>query len=490
MDEPLDTGAASEALLSYLEDRRYEGPELTADGCFTGAAGGSACGDLVRISIRIVGSLVSEVSVASHGCGPTRAATAAAAELVVDQPVLVAAAIGESAIADRLGGLSTSHSHASLLAADALGRALSAAASSGIDLASPPDSGSRTLVALSGGVDSTAAALLERQAGREVAAVTVKLWADPATDGTRSCCSPEAVLEARRLAHALGLPHLTLDLRERFRGEVVGPFSRDHAAGLTPNPCVLCNGDVRIDEMAALASRIGADRLATGHYARLVDDGDGPLLSRPADEAKDQTHMLSGLRPSTLARLHFPLAESTKPEARRLVAEAGLERTASGPESQDLCFLAGTDKLEFLRTHAGLDPREGEIVDSRGRVLGKHRGHQGFTVGQRRGLGLGGGTPLYVTEVDPVRNRVVVGPRSELERSEVRLVGVRLHRPAARIDSVRLRHHQAPIACSASDEDGELRLDLSRPATGVAPGQTASLLDGGMVLGHGTIATA
>ena len=490
MDESLETGAPGEALLAYLEDRRHEGPELTATGCFTGAAGGTACGDLVRISIRVADSRIAEVTSASDGCAPTRAATAAVAEMVLDQPVLVAAGIGEDAIAERLGGLSSTHSHASLLAADALGRALSAAASSGIELASPPPSGSRTLVALSGGVDSTAAALLERQAGREVAAVTVKLWADPATDGTRSCCSPEAVLEARRLAHALGVPHLTLDLRERFRGEVVEPFGRDHAAGLTPNPCVLCNGDVRIDEMAALATRIGAERLATGHYARLVDDGEGPLLSRPADEAKDQTHMLSGLRPSTLARLHFPLGESTKPEARRLVAEAGLERTAEGPESQDLCFLAGTDKLEFLRNHASLGPREGEIVDSRGRVLGRHPGYHGFTIGQRRGLGLGGGTPLYVTKVDPVRNRVVVGPRAELERSEVRLVDVRLHRPATRVDSVRLRHHQAPIGCSASGEGGELRLDLSRPATGVAPGQTASLLDGSMVLGHGTIATA
>ncbi len=165
-----------------------------------------------------------------------------------------------------------------------------------------------------------------------MAAVTLKLWADPATDGERSCCSPEAVLRARRLAHSLGMPHLTLDLRSEFRTGVVSPFLDGYAEGRTPNPCVLCNGEVRIDAMIALAERLGAEALVTGHYARIADDGEGPLLAGASDAAKDQTYMLSGLRPASLARLRFPLADLTKPEVREIAGAAGLEVAGPGRE--------------------------------------------------------------------------------------------------------------------------------------------------------------
>src|SRR6185503_14812058 len=229
----------------------------------------------------------------------------------------------------------------------------------------------------------------------EVVAVTLKLWADQDTDGERSCCSPEAVLGARRLAHSLGIPHLTLDLEGEFRDGVVGPFLRGYAEGRTPNPCVLCNGELRIDAMIALAGRLGAAKLATGHYARIADDGDGPLLAGAADDAKDQTYMLSGLSPESLSRLRFPLGELTKPEVREIAAAVGLD-VARRADSQDLCFLAGQGKREFLRRHAGLGERPGEVVDRTGRRLGTHSGHHNFTVGQRRGLRVGGGEPLYV----------------------------------------------------------------------------------------------
>ncbi len=223
------------------------------------------------------------------------------------------------------------------------------------------------LVAVSGGVDSAVAAWLECEGGAEVVAVTVKLWADRQTDGARSCCSPEAVVGARSLAHSIGIPHLTMDLEQSFRATVVDDFLAGHAAGRTPNPCVRCNGLVRLDAMADLAGRLGATRLATGHYARVADDGRGPLLVAPADRAKDQTYMLSAVSPRTLAHLRFPLAELTKPEVRRIAADAGLP-VASKRESQDLCFLAGQGKRAFLARHARLPEREGEVVDRTGRA--------------------------------------------------------------------------------------------------------------------------
>jgi tRNA-specific 2-thiouridylase len=404
--------------------------------------------------------------------------------------VLDAARLGPVEVAAELGGLSPQGRHAAELAADALHRALSAAASSGTGLAAPPAAGERVLVAMSGGVDSAVAALLERRRGAEVVAVTLKLWADRHTDGARSCCSPEAVVGARELAHGLGVPHLTLDLEEAFRESVVEGFLRGHEAGRTPNPCVVCNGEVRIDAMLALAQRVGASALATGHYARVVDDGAGPLLAVPADAAKDQTYMLSALRPDTLAALRFPLADITKAQARELAADAGLP-VARKRESQDLCFLAGEGKRAFLARHSRLRERSGEIVDRGGRVLGRHRGHHNFTVGQRRGLGVAAGDPLYVLSTDATANRVVVGPRAALAARTVQVRDAVLLRDGDRVDRVKLRYRSRPIACTVEGAAGshpELCLELAEPAYGVAPGQTACLMDGGLVVGHATIA--
>ena len=242
----------------------------------------------------------------AEGCAALTACAAAACEAVEGESVLGAASLGADEIADLVGGLSPQGRHAAELAGDALGRALAALAASGDPIVPAPGVGDRVLVAVSGGVDSAVAALLERERGAEVVAVTLKLWADERTDGTQACCSPEAVRGARALAHAQGIPHLTLDLEEAFRREVVGTFVDGYRAGSTPNPCVICNGDLRIDAMVALADRVGASHLATGHYARIADDGDGPLLAAAADEAKDQTYMLSGLRPATLAAAPVP----------------------------------------------------------------------------------------------------------------------------------------------------------------------------------------
>ena len=335
---------------------------------------------------------------------------------------------------------------------------------------------------MSGGVDSAVAAL---RTGGEPVAVTLELWADEANDASASCCSAHAVRVARSLAHGMGMPHFTLDLRPEFRAGVVEPWLAGHAEGETPNPCVRCNGHVRLDAMLAFADALGAAALATGHYARVSADG---LLRSAADPAKDQAYMLCALAPATLARMRFPLGELTKPEVRALAAEAGLP-VASKADSQDLCFLAGTGRAAFLARHGGARERPGDLVDRGGRVLGRHRGHHGFTVGQRKGIGVAAPEPLYVLATDARTNRVTVGARAELATREVAVRGALLHRPAAEVDAVRLRYRSKPLGCAVEEHGrGRVTLRLSEPVDGAAPGQTACLYAGDVVVGYGTIA--
>jgi tRNA-specific 2-thiouridylase len=450
-------------------------------GAHDGAAGGAACGDLIRVSVRVEGDRVAAATFDAQGCGALTAAGSAVVTLVDGEPLLEAARVGTAVIADELGGLSPGKLHAADLAADALHRALGAAAAA---QAAVPPRCSRTLVAMSGGVDSAVAALLVQRGGREAVAVTLELWADAENDAAASCCSAHAVRLARSVAHRMGMPHFTLDLREEFRAGVVAPFLAGYAAGETPNPCVGCNGHVRLDAMLAFADRLGAADLATGHYARLA----GGLLRAAADPAKDQTYMLAALSGAALARMRFPLGELTKPQVRALAAEAELP-VASRAESQDLCFLAGTGKAAFLARHGGIADRPGEIVDAAGRVLGSHRGHHHFTVGQRRGLGVPAAEPLYVLRTEARANRVVVGPRAELATDRVRVRGARLHRPGEEVDAVRLRYHARPVPCRVARADGaRLELELGEPFNGAAPGQAAQLLRGDVVVGWGTIA--
>jgi tRNA-specific 2-thiouridylase len=457
------------------------------------------CGDLSRVSLAIEDGRIAAVTFDAEGCGATRAATAAVAEMVDGEAVIEAARIGSGAVEAAIGGLTPAKRHAAQLAADALHRALAAAAASSERLAprglAAPANGSthreRVLVAMSGGVDSAVAALLERERGAEVLAVTLKLWADPETDGAKACCSPEAVLGARAVAHSLDIPHLTLDLEEEFRRRVVGAFLAGYAGGATPNPCIVCNGEVRIAAMLDLAERLGAERLVTGHYARIVDDGAGPLLAAAADRAKDQSYMLAALPPALLAGLGFPLTELSKGEVREIAARHGLA-VARKPESQDLCFLAGQGKAGFLRRHGGLDDRDGAVLDRSGRAIGSHSGHHNFTVGQRRGIGVSAPEPLYVLDTDAAANTVTVGTREDLAARRVTVRDAVLHRDGARVDAVKLRYRSTPVpaavAAARTGRHAELDVELEEAFDAAAPGQTAVLLSGEAIVGHGTIA--
>jgi tRNA-specific 2-thiouridylase len=487
----------SEDLLQHLE--RPLGRGHRPEGAYVGAAGGAACGDLIRISIAVdpdsADGRIEDAGFDASGCGATVAAGSAAVGLLRGAPLLEAARTGAEQIALELGGLSPAKRHAAELAADALHRALGGAARERAALAPVPG---RTLVAMSGGVDSAVAALLVAEGGEEAVGVTLELWSDQENDGEQSCCSAEAVRGARELAHGLGMAHLSIDLRAEFRAGVIEHWLVDHAGGLTPNPCVRCNGNVRLDAMLELARRLGSNALATGHYARVHDAREpvarrgGPLLRRAVDEGKDQSYVLSALAPESLAHLRFPLGALRKARVRELAERAGLA-VARRQDSQDLCFLAGTRQAAFLERHGGLGVRPGSIVDREGHVLGLHRGAHTLTVGQRHGLGIGGGAPLYVLATDALANTVTVGPRDGLLAPAVEVRDVTLHRDGATVDGVRVRSHGRRLGCRLPEGSGtgrhqRLRVELERPAERTAPGQLACLYAGELVVGHGTIA--
>ncbi len=429
-----------------------------------GSAGGALCGDLVTVSVRVEGDRVVAMGWEASGCGATHAAASAATSLALDEDVFTAARVSTATISAALGGLSPGKVHAAELVCDAFHSALGAAVRTG---AAVPAWGG-TVVAMSGGVDSAVAALLCEDA----VGVTVELWRDPENDAEASCCSASAVRAARSMAHGLGMAHFTLDLRDEFRAGVVDPWLADHAAGLTPNPCVRCNGHVRLDAMLAFADRLGARDLATGHYARIDADG---RLRAGADPAKDQAYMLAATAPATLARLRFPLGELTKPEVRTLAQEAGMP-VAGKAESQDLCFLAGVGKAAFLRRHGAPDV-PGEIVRD-GEVVGRHDGASGFTVGQRKGIRVAAEEPLYVLRKTGAT--VTVGRKAELETREVRVRDAVVH---ASPDRVRLRYRSRSVGCRLEGE----HVHLDEPVDGVAPGQVAVFYAGDSVVGHGTI---
>ena len=344
-----------------------------------------------------------------------------------------------------------------------------------------PHSAGRVAVAMSGGVDSAVALLRSLPAA---IGVTLRLWLDPdGPDAERACCSPEAVIAARETCHALGVPHVTLDLREEFRKTIVDPFVRAYESGETPNPCIRCNGAFRFGRLLEFAQEAGADRLVTGHYARIAEHRGRLLLARGADPHKDQSYMLARLDPRHLGQIAFPLGDQTKDETRAEAERAGLA-VASRGESQEACFLAGDDYRAFLERR-GLGRVEGAIVDEEGHELGRHAGHWRFTPGQRKGLGVTAPLPLYTLRSDPSTNTVVVGPREALGRMTVDATGG-LYVPVERVQ-VKLRYRSETVAARVDVIEQGFRLELDAPAYAVAPGQAAVLYEGDVVVGAGLI---
>lgn len=348
---------------------------------------------------------------------------------------------------------------------------------------------------MSGGVDSSAAASLLMEQGYDVVGITLKLWPqDCVSRAEDKCCGPQAVTDARSVAHRLGIPYYLIDEAEDFQKQVIGYFAEEYRAGRTPNPCVMCNEKLKFGSLLSRARKLGADIVATGHYARVEKDPTTgrTLLKRGRDLRKDQSYFLFSLRQDQLSHVLFPLGDLTKSETRD-VARVACLKTADKEESMEICFVPDKDYGRFLQQAKLVEKHRGDIVDIHGHKLGEHDGIEFYTIGQRKGLGISSPNPLYVIELDPATNRVIVGDDSLLEKSELtvqRCNWIPWETPPESIEAmvkIRYNHTGAPATIRPAS-DGTARIHLHVPQRAITPGQACVVYQDDLVLGGGWIA--
>ena len=346
---------------------------------------------------------------------------------------------------------------------------------------------------MSGGVDSSATAALLLEQGYDVVGITLKLWPqDCVSRAEDKCCGPQAVTDARAVCHKLGIPYYLIDEAEQFQSKVIQYFADEYKAGRTPNPCVMCNQNLKFGRLIDRADQLGAQYIATGHFARL-DQCDGRvLLKRGRDIRKDQSYFLFSLRQDQLARAMFPLGEKTKSDTREVARHCNL-KTADKEESMEICFVPDNDYGKFLEQAKLAERHRGEIVDERGSVLGHHDGIEFYTIGQRRGLGVSSAQPLYVVELDAVNNRVVVGGEAALSCDEFtvdRCNWIPFDAPTATLEvTAKIRYNHAGTSATVTPfENGKAKVKLHAPQRAITPGQAAVFYQDDLVLGGGWIA--
>jgi tRNA-uridine 2-sulfurtransferase len=356
----------------------------------------------------------------------------------------------------------------------------------------------RILVAMSGGIDSSVAAMLLHDEGYEVVGMTMKTW-DYATSGgskkTTGCCSLDDINDARNLAVSKGFPHMILDIREEFGDFIIDNFVEEYLAGRTPNPCIMCNTHIKWDALLRRADQLNCEFIATGHYANSREENGRYIVSKGLDDNKDQSYVLWGLKQEALARTKFPLGGFTKPEIRQMAMDQGFEELAKKNESYEICFVPDNDYRGFLnRKVDGLESymKGGRFMDGEGNDLGEHRGYPYYTVGQRKGLGKAFGEPMFVTKIDPLTNVVYLGREHELESSSMYVRSVNLQKIPLIGDGLealtKIRYKdKGALATINNLPDGRLKVDFQHNVSAIAPGQSAVFYDGNDVIGGGFI---
>lgn len=351
----------------------------------------------------------------------------------------------------------------------------------------------KVLLGMSGGVDSSVAALLLRDSGYDVTGVTLKLRPDRLMQEPRDggCCSLDDIEDARRVCYKLGIDHLVFNFTEIFEKQVIDYFVSSYFAGRTPNPCIACNRHVKFDALLRRALELGFDYVATGHYAQIFQNEDGRYLLRRSDAAKDQSYVLYNLTQFQLAHTLLPVGNCEKDRIRQMAREAELP-VAHKPDSQDICFIDNGDYAGFLREYTGKDTPPGDFVDAEGQILGQHRGISRYTIGQRKGLGMAFGQPMYVIGIDPEQNRIVLGPEGSQYRRSLfaeDLNWISVPELVAPMEvTAKVRYQSSPAkALLTPCPDGRVRVEFETPQRSVTPGQAVVFYDGDLVVGGGTI---